>query len=213
MEKVASTEQYDEKTPQLAVTIGRALGVSPMKLAYGVGGLLGGFGREAIDPAKILEMTAQRFYRTSGGAKINEAWNLKYETEVGYNTARQQAVRAIEAGDTAAAFKIMDSWNAEAEKIVPEIVPYLAKDDPLEAEHISKSVTFQPADMARLQRSVTEKSLSKTNDAKKTKPEMTTEDLSGIRNGGNQQITIGQILKTKDSGQPDLKSMREALKR
>lgn len=213
MEKVASTEQYDEKTPQLAVTIGRALGVSPMKLAYGVGGLLGGFGREAIDPAKILEMTAQRFYRTSGGAKINEAWNLKYETEVGYNTARQQAVRAIEAGDTAAAFKIMDSWNAEAEKIVPEIVPYLAKDDPLEADHISKSVTFQPADMARLQMSVMEKSLSKTKDAKKTKPEMTTEELRGIRNSGNQQITIGQILKAKDSGQPDLKSMREALKR
>jgi len=213
MEKVASTEQYDEKTPQLAVTIGRALGISPMKLAYGVGGLLGGFGREAIDPAKILEMTSQRFYRTSGGAKINEAWNLKYEAEVGYNTARQQAVRAIEAGDTEAAFKIMDSWNAEAEKIVPEITPYLAKDDPLEAEHINNSVTFQPADMARLQRSVTEKSLSKTKDVKKTKTEMTTEELSGIRNGGNQQITIGQILKPKDSGQPDLKSMREALRK
>ncbi len=197
MEKIAPTEQYDEKTPELAVTIGRALGVSPMKLAYGVGGLLGGFGREAIDPAKILEMTSQRFYRTSGGAKINEAWNLKYEAEVGYNTARQQAVRAIEAGDTAAAFKIMDSWNAEAEKIVPEITPYLAKDDPLEADHISKSITFQPADMARLQRSVTEKALSKNKNDKKTKSE----------------IMIGQILKPKDSGQPDLKSMREALRK
>jgi len=157
LEKVSPTEQYDEKTPQLAVLIGRAMGVSPMKLAYGIGGLLGGFGREAIDPAKILEMTAQRFYRTSGGEKINEAWNLKYEIEVGYNTARQQAIRAFEAGDTEGAFKVMDNWNAEAEKTIPQITPYLAKDDPLEAESLRKSMTFQPADMARLQKSTTEK--------------------------------------------------------
>lgn len=157
LEKVTPTEQYDEKTPQLAVLIGRAMGVSPMKLAYGVGGLLGGFGREAIDPAKILEMTAQRFYRTSGGAKVNEAWNLKYEIEVGYNTARQQAIKAFESGDTQGAFKIMDNWNAEAEKTIPQITPYLAKDDPLEAESLRKSMTFQPADMARLQKPATEK--------------------------------------------------------
>ncbi len=160
LEKVAPTEQYDERTPQLAVLIGRAMGVSPMKLAYGVGGLLGGFGREAIDPAKILEMTTQRFYRTSGGAKINEAWNLKYDIEVGYNTARQQATRAFEAGDSQGAFKIMDGWNAEAEKLIPQITPYLAKDDPLEAESLRKSTTFQSADMARLQKSATEEALS-----------------------------------------------------
>jgi hypothetical protein len=64
LEQVAPTEQYDDKTPYAAVVIGRALGVSPMKLAYGLNGLLGGFGREVIDPAKILETTASRFYRS-----------------------------------------------------------------------------------------------------------------------------------------------------
>ena len=91
LEKVAPTEQYDEKTPQLAVTIGRALGVSPMKLAYGASGLLGGFGKEAVDPAKILEMSVQRFYRTSGGAKrerslereIRSRSRLRYRTPAG----------------------------------------------------------------------------------------------------------------------------------
>ena len=67
LEQVAPTEQYDDKTPYAAVVIGRALGVSPMKLAYGLNGLLGGFGREVIDPAKILETSASRFYRSVGG--------------------------------------------------------------------------------------------------------------------------------------------------
>jgi len=181
LEKVAPTEQYDEKTPQLAVLIGRAMGVSPMKLAYGAGGLLGGFGREAIDPAKILEMTTQRFYRTSGGAKINEAWNLKYDIEVGYNTARQQALRAFEAGDSQGAFKIMDNWNAEAEKVIPQITPYLAKDDPLEAESLRKSTTFQPADMARLQKSATKESLSEEQIQPVQQNALQQSDLKGMR--------------------------------
>jgi len=181
LEKVAPTEQYDERTPQLAVLIGRAMGVSPMKLAYGVGGLLGGFGREAIDPAKILEMTTQRFYRTSGGAKINEAWNLKYDIEVGYNTARQQATRAFEAGDSQGAFEIMDNWNAEAEKLIPQITPYLAKDDPLEAESLRKSTTFQPADMARLQKSATKEALSEKHIQPIQPNVLQQSDLKGMR--------------------------------
>ncbi|MFA5232068.1 MAG: LPD38 domain-containing protein [Candidatus Paceibacterota bacterium] len=213
MEKVAPTEQYNEKTPALAVTIGRALGVSPMKLAYGVSGLLGGFGKEAIDPAKILEMTAQRFYRTSGGAKENEAWNLRYEIEVGYNTARQQATRAIAAGDNQTAFQIMDNWNAEAEKLVPEITPYLAKDDPLEAESIRKSVTFQPTDMARLQRSVTEKAIGKAEEEKKLGKGLSSDELKQMRTGTQPSLTMGQLMKTDASEQPDLKSMRQAVRR
>src|SRR5690606_44472 len=39
LEQVAPTEQYDDKTPHAAVVVGRALGVSPMKLAYGINGL------------------------------------------------------------------------------------------------------------------------------------------------------------------------------
>jgi hypothetical protein len=182
LEKVAPTEQYDENTPQLAVLIGRALGVSPMKLAYGLGGLLGGFGKEAIDPAKILEMTAQRFYRTSGGAKTNEAWNLKYDIEVGYSTARQQAIRAFETGDTEGAFTIMDNWNVEAEKMVPQVTPYLAKDDPLEAESLRRSVTFQPADMAKLQKSVTEKNLNRVQTTHPIQPKVLQQsDLQNMR--------------------------------
>ncbi|MFA5030194.1 MAG: LPD38 domain-containing protein, partial [Patescibacteria group bacterium] len=215
LEKVAPTEQYDEKTPAMAVTIGRALGISPMKLAYGLSGLLGGFGKEAIDPAKILEMTTTRFYRTSGGAKRNEAWDVKYEVEVGYATARQQATRAIEAGDDRTAYKIMDSWNAAAEKIVPEITPYLAKDDPLEAESIRKSVTFQPTDMARLQRSVTEKALSKAEEEKKIEKGLTQDELKNIRTGGqNQSLTMGQSTNPQPASQQlDLKSMRQAVRR
>lgn len=181
LEKVAPTEQYDDKTPQLAVLIGRALGVSPMKMAYGASGLLGGFGKEAIDPAKILEMTTQRFYRTSGGAKTNEAWNLKYEIEVGYNTARLQAMKAFEAGDTQGAFKIMDDWNAQAEKTIPQITPYLAKDDPLEAESLRKSMTFQPADMAKLQKSVTEKSLEEGKSQPAQAKSLQQSDLKSMR--------------------------------
>lgn len=162
LEKVSPTEQYNEKTPGLAVTVGRALGLSPMKLAYGVGGLLGGFGREIIDPSKILESSTTRFYRSAGGAKANEAWNLRDEAVVGYNTAREQARRAIQANDVNGALKIIDHWNATAEKMLPDILPYIAQDDPEEADKIRGSVTFSPQDISRLEKSVYNKEMGKS---------------------------------------------------
>jgi hypothetical protein len=140
---------------------------------------------------------------------------VKYEVEVGYATARQQAARAIEAGDDQTAFKIMENWNIAAEKIVPEITPYLAKDDPLEAESIRKSVTFQPTDMARLQRSVTEKALSKAEEEKKIEKGLTQDELKNIRTGGqNQFLTMGQGTNPQPASQQlDLKSMRQAVRR
>lgn len=154
LENVSATEQYNEKTPGLAVTAGRALGLSPMKLAYGIGGLLGGFGREIIDPSKILESSVTRFYRSAGGAKTDEAWNLRDEAITGYNTARQQAKRAIQDNDLNAALKIIDKWNLQVEKMLPDILPYLAQDDPEEADKIRNSVTFSPQDISRLQKSI-----------------------------------------------------------
>ncbi len=156
LEKVAPSEQYDEKTPQLAITIGRALGISPMKLAYGVNGMLGGFGREAIDPAKILELSVQRFYRTSGGAKRNEAWNLLDDLTVGYNTVRVQAKRAIEQGQPEAADALMKEWNSKAESVIPDITNIIAEDDPEEAKTIAQKITFQANDIARLKKTVQE---------------------------------------------------------
>jgi hypothetical protein len=153
---VAPSEQYNEKTPQLAITIGRALGISPMKLAYGVGGLLGGFGREAMDPAKILDLTIKRFYRTSGGEKRNEAWNLLDDLTVGYNTVRLQAKRAIEQGQPEAADAIIKEWNSKAESVIPDITKIIAEDDPEEAKKIAQKVTFQSGDIARLKKTVQE---------------------------------------------------------
>jgi len=156
LEKVAPSEQYDERTPQLAITIGRALGISPMKLAYGVGGLLGGFGREALDPLKILDLTVKRFYRTSGGAKRNEAWNLMDELTIGYNTVRLQSKKAIEQGRPEAADALIREWNRKAESVIPDITLFIAEDDPKEAEKIAKKVTFQPNDIKRLKKMVQE---------------------------------------------------------
>ena len=194
LEQVAPMEQYDDKTPYAAVVIGRALGVSPMKLAYGLNGLLGGFGREAIDPAKILQTTARRFYRAEGGEKRNQAWNLKDETVVGYNTAREQAKRAMEANDTQRATAIIDNWNAQAEKILPDILPYLAQDDPQEAQKLRSTVTFQMQDIARLQKSVYDKfSQDKSNGSSK--------DTSA-------PTTMGQMFPNQGLQQSDLKQMR-----
>jgi hypothetical protein len=198
LEQVAPTEQYDAKTPYAAVVIGRALGVSPMKLAYGLNGLLGGFGREAIDPAKILQTTAERFYRAEGGEKRNQAWNLKDETVVGYNTAREQAKRAIEANDMQTATGIIDNWNAQAEKILPDILPYLAQDDPQEAQKLRSTVTFQMQDIARLQKSVYDK---------------ISEDTSkGTTQTSGSPATMGQMFPNQGLGQSDLKQMRQASK-
>lgn len=216
LEQVSPTEQYDEKTPQAAVVVGRALGVSPMKMAYGLGGLLGGFGREAIDPAKILQSTAQRFYRSAGGEKRNQAWNLKDEAVVGYSTAREQAKRAIEENDIKTATAIIENWNASAEKILPDILPYLAQDDPQEAQKISSSVTFQPQDIARLQRSVYDEQTGKAERKGTTpqlNPKLTKDSLRSIRTGKEDPLaTMGQMFPTEELQQTDLKQMRQGLR-
>ena len=216
LEQVSPTEQYDEKTPQAAVVVGRALGVSPMKMAYGLGGLLGGFGREAIDPAKILQSTASRFYRSAGGEKRNQAWNLKDEAVVGYSTAREQAKRAIEENDIKTATAIIENWNASAEKILPDILPYLAQDDPQEAQKISSSVTFQPQDIARLQRSVYDEQVGEAERKGTTtqlNPKLTKDSLRSIRTGKEDPLaTIGQMFPTEELQQTDLKQMRQGLR-
>ena len=75
----------------------------------------------------------------------------------------------------------MDNWNVEAEKMVPQITPYLAKDDPLEAESLRRSATFQPADMDRLQKSVTEKTLNKNNNQPVLPTVLQQSDLKNMR--------------------------------
>lgn len=150
LEKVAPTEQYDKRTPELAITVGRALGVSPMKLTHAIYGLTGSFSKELLNPADILGMTAQRFYRASGGEKQRIAWDLKYDTEVGYNTTRLQVQKAMQQGDMQEAQRIATEWNEKASQIVPVIVPLLMKDDPKEAASFQKSVTFSKDDIQRI---------------------------------------------------------------
>lgn len=181
LENVSPTEQYNEKTPDIAVTAGRALGLSPMKLAYGVEGLLGGLGREIVDPSKILESSMNRFYRSAGGSKANEAWNLRDEAITGYNTARQQAKRAIQANNVNAALKIIDSWNTAAEKMLPDILPYLAEDDPEEAGKIRNSVTFSPQDISRLQKSIYNEEMGKSERLGKQPQLNKTDESAGLK--------------------------------
>ena len=150
LEKVASTEQYDEKTPQIAVTAGQALGISPMKLTHAISGLAGSFSRQVMNPADIINLTTQRFYRLQGGQKQQAAWDVKYDAEVGYNTTRLQMKRLIEQGKLQEAQQMALRWNQEAEKLIPQVVPLLMKDDPKEATSFQSSITFDAADLQRL---------------------------------------------------------------
>lgn len=150
LEKVAPSEQYDSRTPDLAITIGRALGVSPMKLTHAVYGLTGSLARELLSPADVLGLTMDRFYRTQGGEKQRRAWDIKYEAEVGYNTTRLQMKKLVEAGDLQGAQQMALRWNEEAEKLIPQVVPLLMKDDPKEAALFQSSITFNASDLQRL---------------------------------------------------------------
>ncbi len=150
LEKVAPSEQYDSRTPDLAVKIGRALGVSPMKLTHAVYGLTGSLARELLSPADVLGLTMDRFYRTQGGEKQRRAWDIKYEAEVGYNTTRLQMKKLVEAGDLQGAQQMALRWNEEAEKLIPQVVPLLMKDDPKEASLFQSSITFNANDLQRL---------------------------------------------------------------
>ncbi len=150
LEKVAPSEQYDSRTPDLAITIGRALGVSPMKLTHAVYGLTGSLARELLSPADVLGLTMDRFYRTHGGERQRIAWDIKYDAEVGYNTTRLQMKKLIEEGDLQGAQQMALQWNEEAEKLIPQIVPILMNDDPKEAALFQSSITFSATDLQRL---------------------------------------------------------------
>jgi hypothetical protein len=113
------------------------------------------------------------------------------------------------------AMVIIDKWNLQAEKIIPDILPYLAQDDPQEAQKIRSSLTFQPQDIARLQRSVYDNQMGKAE--RKGTPEKlstsaTQNDLRAMRSGGG-TATMGQMFVGKQSQQADLKQMRSVLAR
>jgi len=155
LEKVAPTEQYNERTPELAILAGRALGISPMNLNHVVNGLLGSSSRYLINPADLLGASVERFVRTQGGAKEREAWKVRDEAEVGYNTTRLYVKQAIETGNMQRAQNLATEWNAKAEQYLPQIVPYLMADDPKEAQSFMKSIMFDAADLKRLLKSTT----------------------------------------------------------
>lgn len=121
-----------------------------MRLTHAVYGLTGSLARELLSPADVLGLTMDRFYRTHGGEKQRIAWDIKYDAEVGYNTTRLQMKKLIEEGNLQEAQQMALQWNEEAEKLIPQIVPILMKDDPKEAALFQSSITFSATDLQRL---------------------------------------------------------------
>lgn len=150
LEKVAPTEQYNENTPALMVALGRAVGASPMRISHVLSGLLGSSSRYVYNPADIFGASVERFVRTQGGAKEQAAWQVKDDAEIGYNTARIQVQKALQAGNLQQAQKLATDWNAKAQQTIPLIVPLLFADDPKEAVSFQKSIMFDAADLQRL---------------------------------------------------------------
>lgn len=186
LEKVAPTEQYDEKTPQIAVTVGQALGISPMKLTHAISGMAGSFSRQVMNPADIINLTTQRFYRLQGGQKQQAAWDIKYDAEVGYNTTRLQMKRLIEQGKLQEAQQMALRWNQEAEKLIPQVVPLLMKDDPKEAALFQSSITFDAQDLQRLLKTTLPGGVPQETENKQT--------IIPLQPGPNTNSTMGQLF-------------------
>ncbi len=186
LEKVAPTEQYDEKTPQIAVTAGQALGISPMKLTHAISGLAGSFSRQVMNPADIINLTTQRFYRLQGGQKQQAAWDIKYDAEVGYNTTRLQMKRLIEQGKLQEAQQMALRWNQEAEKLIPQVVPLIMKDDPKEAALFQSSITFDAQDLQRLLKTTLPGGVPQDTENNQT--------LIPLQPGPNTNSTMGQLF-------------------
>ncbi len=187
LEKVAPSEQYDSRTPDLAITIGRALGVSPMKLTHAVYGLTGSLARELLSPADVLGLTMDRFYRTHGGEKQRIAWDIKYDAEVGYNTTRLQMKKLVEEGNLQEAQQMALRWNEEAEKLIPQVVPLLMKDDPKEAALFQSSITFNASDLQRLLKTTLPGGIPQETDGNKQKSPLIPLK-TGASSGDNQSI-------------------------
>lgn len=203
LEKVAPSEQYDERTPGIAVTVGRALGMSPMKLTHAISGFAGSFSRQVLNPADILKLTTERFYRLQGGQKQQAAWDIKYDAEVGYNTTRLQMKRLIEQGKLQEAQQMALRWNQEAEKIIPQVVPLLMKDDPKEASLFRSSITFNNQDLQRLLKTTLPGGVPK-----ESNEDSDQQTLIPLQPGpSNTQPSMGQIFQGNQPAKQDIKSL------
>jgi len=58
--------------------------------------------------------------------------------------------KLVEEGNLQEAQQMALHWNEEAEKLIPQVVPLLMKDDPKEAALFQSSITFNASDLQRL---------------------------------------------------------------
>ena len=103
--------QFTSKTPEPYKWIGRRLGLSPLVMQNFMQNLFAGYGREALDPAAMLNGLTGRMAKSVGGAKEQRAWEEIAEMEKGYKTTRAFTKELIALGEEGKANDLMDDWN------------------------------------------------------------------------------------------------------
>src|SRR3990167_9852305 len=75
-DKAKPSEQFDEETSAFAVQVGKLVNVSPFKVENAFGTLLGGLGRQMIDPLRSGEILSRRFTGALGEQDQERQFNI-----------------------------------------------------------------------------------------------------------------------------------------
>jgi len=152
LKKVAPELQYTEYTPKIYKKIGQALGISPIKLHYGMAGMFAGLGRTGINPADIGKSTIERFYSEKGGETERKTWEYIEQGEKHYATARELARQALLKGKKFGEVKeMLHDQNQKALEILGKIETLnLPIPKGQNINKFKKSITFSQADFERL---------------------------------------------------------------
>lgn len=95
MQKRSPAEQYRHDTPEWAVRVGKAAGVSPLLVMNAMGTQFGGLGRQIADPSKAGKTIAGRFVGARGGESEHKWMELAEKLEQGHYDEQASLQRGV----------------------------------------------------------------------------------------------------------------------
>jgi len=98
LEGIEPEEQFKETTPKSAVAVGKALGISPLRVEAFTKGTFAGVGKQALEPSKVPSEVARGFFGPRGGQQEREQRVGLRQLETDVATEKKKAERVLQAG-------------------------------------------------------------------------------------------------------------------
>jgi hypothetical protein len=161
LQKLKASEQYNETTPELYKSIGKAINVSPMKAQAFSRGLLGSMAAYP-SPKGIAKTLSGRIRSTTGGESLARAYKLQKQAEEGYFTARHKIEKAYNDRKMNEAAKYQHEWDVDFINILRKMQAITGQSmADLYRSPFYKMYSFQEKDLRAIQKGTSPEQIKK----------------------------------------------------